>query len=115
MAIAEEFRKRARYVAGTLGGIAMMAYFGYHAVNGERGFLAWLEVRQQIAETRKFAGELGERRRVWEDRVRRLQAESLDPELLDERARVMLNATLPGDIVILTGPRQVAGSDGGHR
>ncbi|MEO5338486.1 MAG: septum formation initiator family protein [Magnetospirillum sp. WYHS-4] len=110
MAIAEEFRKRARYVVGSLGGIAAMAYFGYHAVNGERGFLAWMEIRQQIDATSRFAGRVVQQRRTWEDRVRRLQAESLDPDLLDERARLMGNLALPGDVIILTGPPKVAGA-----
>lgn len=112
--MAEEFRKRLRYVAGSLAGIAVMAYFGYHAVNGERGFLAWLEIRRQIEDTRRFAAKVVSQRQAWDDRVRRLQAESLDPDLLDERARVMLNVAQPGDIIVLTGPPQVAGTATGE-
>jgi cell division protein FtsB len=107
-AMAEEFRKRLRYVAGSLAGIAVMAYFGYHAVNGERGFLAWLEIRRQLEDTQRFAARVVSQRQSWEDRVRRLHVESLDPDLLDERARAMLNVALPGDIIILTGPPRVA-------
>ena len=39
-------------------------------------------------------------RKVWEHRVSLLHADRLDPDLLDERARAMLNYAHPRDLVL---------------
>ncbi|HVY16300.1 MAG TPA: septum formation initiator family protein, partial [Rhodopila sp.] len=42
-------------------------------------------------------------RDAWEIRVSGLRSEHLDPDTLDERARVMLNLALPNEIVVKLG------------
>ena len=39
-------------------------------------------------------------RKKWEHRVSLLRADRLDPDLLDERARAMLNYAHPRDLVL---------------
>ena len=76
-------------------------YFGYHAVVGSRGLLAWRQLNQEIAATeRELAGVRAERQAL-QDKVRRLRPEALDPDLIDELARRHLSLAGPLDVIIL--------------
>ena len=97
-----ELRNRARHVIGPMLGVSAVVYFAYHAVNGERGLMAWLELQDRVAAAEIAAETIALQRRTIESRVRLLHPESLDPDLLEERARIMLNYAYQGDIVILT-------------
>jgi len=76
-------------------------YFGYHLQNGEHGLKARadLERRKDV-----LAGELAGLREV-RQRIERdvalLRPESLDPDMLDERARAILNLTHGDDLVMM--------------
>jgi cell division protein FtsB len=96
-----ELKSRARHVVGPMLGVSAVIYFAYHAVNGERGLMAWLELKDRVAAAEAAAETVGFQRRRIETWVRLLHPESLDPDLLEERARVMLNYAHSGDIVIL--------------
>ena len=44
-------------------------------------------------------------RKIWERRVAALRNQSLDPDMLDERARVLLNFSRKDDIIVFTPTR----------
>lgn len=96
-----ELRSRARHVVGPVLGICAVAYFAYHAVQGDRGLIAWLSLKQRVEVARGELDAITEQRKVLEHRVSLLHPESLDPDLLEERARLMLNYGHPEDIVII--------------
>ncbi len=96
-----ELRARGRYVIGPLVGILATAYFGFHAIQGDRGLLAWWRLRAEVAEARTRDTDVAERHRVLEHRVYLLGSHHLDPDLLEERARAMLGYGRANDIVIL--------------
>jgi len=99
-----EFRARARHVVGPVLGICAVGYFTYHAVNGDRGFLALLQLKQKVAAATEVTGRTSETRRRLQHRVRLLYSRSLDPDMLEERARRVLNYGYPEDMVILDAP-----------
>lgn len=101
MGFLAELRSRCRVLIGPLIGICSIAYFGFHAVHGDRGLMTYWRLKQGIAETRPILEEARAERAKLERRVRLLRPESLDPDMLEERARYMLNLGRPGDIVIL--------------
>ena len=96
-----ELRNRARHVLGPLLGVSAVVYFAYHAVNGDRGLMAWLELKDRVAVAEVAAEKIGSHRRAIENRVRLLHPESLDPDMLEERARIVLNYAHALDVVIL--------------
>lgn len=96
-----ELRNRARHVVGPMLGVSAVVYFAYHSINGDRGLMAWLELKDRVAAAESAAETIGLQRRRIEGGVRLLHPESLDPDLLEERARIMLNYAYQGDIVIL--------------
>lgn len=101
MAILAELRDRARHIAPPVIGACLFAYFGYHAVEGDRGIIAWMLLNQQIREAQATERSLAGEREILERRVALLSPSSLDPDLLDERARVMLNLAHSDDVVIM--------------
>lgn len=101
MVVVEELKKRARYIAGPVLGVCLMGYFCYHLVQGERGLIAWLRLTNEIRAAKEEAAVVRAEREVLERRVSHLRPESLDRDLLDERARATLNVALPNEIVIL--------------
>ena len=106
MSFIGEFRSRARHVIGPVLAICAVAYFAYHAVQGERGLIALWHLNTRIEAARTALAETSLRRRVLERRVKLLGRSSLDPDMLDERARIMLNYASPDEIVIFAEPPQ---------
>lgn len=101
MSLVAEIRVRARHVVGPVLGLCAAGYFAYHAVNGDRGLIAWLELQKKIEAAHAVAAEVAARREALEHRVKLLHPEGIDPDLLEERARRMLNYGYPDEIVIL--------------
>ncbi|MDP6953567.1 MAG: septum formation initiator family protein [Alphaproteobacteria bacterium] len=81
--------------------LAAALYLGYHMINGERGILAWMRLEENIATLAKEVAETREERQRLENRVVMLRPESLDPDLLEERAGAVLNLGRQEDLLVL--------------
>ncbi len=79
----------------------LFVYFAYHLLHGDRGYFALkgLEKKLVVAEA-KYA-EKKEQRTSLENRVKLLRPDSLDLDLLDERARVVLGFVKPNEKVVI--------------
>lgn len=91
MTLAFEIKRRARQIIGPVIGCLLLGYFIFHAVEGDRGLHAWqaLDAKIEAAEIKLAA--LEATRESLEKKVAKLHPESIDPDLLTERARVVLN------------------------
>ncbi len=69
----------------------MFGYFGYHLVTGDRGLLAMVNLQREVLVAEQNLAEAETTRKIWERRVAALRNQSIDPDMLDERARVLLN------------------------
>jgi len=89
--------------------LALVVYFGYHAVNGSRGLIAWYQYQGELEATRAELARLQAERAELEHKVERLRDDALDRDLLDEAARRTLSLVDPEDVIILLederGPR----------
>jgi cell division protein FtsB len=94
-----------RIVIGPVVGAAIVGYFSYHAVQGERGLVALAHIEADLAEARTVLAKLQSEREDLENRAGRLRPESLDRDLLEERARSVVNHTHPHDLIILSPAR----------
>ena len=95
-------RLRARRPSGlTLLACTLVGYFGYHMVHGDRGLLAWQRIGAELEASRAELDRLTAEREELEHRVSLLRRSSLDPDLLDERARLMLSLVGSDDVVVL--------------
>src|SRR5262249_16841300 len=88
-------RKRFRTVLNALAlytiAALVIGYFGVNAHSGNRGLRAKQDLDLQIAELSAELDALKAERANWEPRVSLLKPESIDPDMLDERPRVLLN------------------------
>ena len=95
-----EIRRRGRHVAGAILGALLFAYFTFHAVQGDRGLLAWVQLKQQISHATADLDASAAERKIWEKRVALLGSNRLDPDMLDERARRVVGLGRKDEIVI---------------
>jgi len=79
----------------------MIGYFWFHAYAGNRGLRAKQDIDAQMAELSAELGRLQQERAQWEKRVALLRSDKIDPDMLDERARALLNFAHPHDAVML--------------
>ncbi len=76
-------------------------YFAYHLTHGDRGYFAWKGLEKKLAAAEdNYDRKLAEREAL-ENRVKLLRPDSLDLDMLDERARVVLGFVKPEDKVII--------------
>jgi cell division protein FtsB len=101
-------RTRLRTVVTTLGlylGAGLLiGYFGLHAYTGNHGLRAKEDLLLQIGELSQERDRVRAERMEWERRVALLRSESVDPDMLEERARAMLDYVHPRDLVLVGRP-----------
>ena len=105
MSLFREIRRRARHVYGPVLGIGLFAYFTAHAFQGDRGILAWVQLKKQVAEAEETLVRTSAQRAAMEHRISLLRRSHLDPDMLEERARAMTGLGYPDDVVILLEPQ----------
>ena len=95
-------RKRLRSILTTLGLYVMAAlligYFGVNAYSGNHGLKAKEDLDQQIAALSTDLDRLKLERAQWERRVALLRSDRLDPDMLDEQARSLLDYVAPNEL-----------------
>lgn len=84
---------------------ALIGYFGVNAYTGKYGLHAQAALDQEMIALTSELARLKQERIALEQRVSLLRAESLDPDMLDERARFQLEFAHPRDLVRVTTKR----------
>ena len=115
MDVSGEIRRRASKVAGPALGALVVAYFVYGTVQGDRGLFAYISMSQEVVRANTALDELRRTRHGLEQRVARLRPESLDLDLLEERARVVLDYVNPDDFILLLPPAMDALDEAARR
>ena len=106
MGLFQEMRARARYVIGPVLGVCAVGYFAFHLVHGDRGLIAWWDIKQRVAAAKQTLAAARAERETLERRVRLMNPGSLDVDMLEERALLMLNYGHADDIIILDPKRR---------
>ena len=101
MMILRELRRRGRYILGPVLGIALIGYFAYHLIEGDRGFLSWLRLTREIRAENANLEAVRAQREALDLKVSNLKPDHLDPDLLDERVRATLNLVAPEETVLM--------------
>jgi len=81
--------------------ILLSSYFSYFAIKGDRGYLKYLYLRNKVTEAEKMNASYDKRRAELEQKVKLLSSRSLDLDLLDERARAVLNVIGENEFIII--------------
>jgi cell division protein FtsB len=98
-------RKRLRSILNALALYALAAlligYFGINAYNGDRGLKAKEDIDRQMATLTTELDRLKAEQAQWERRIALLKSDDLDPDMLDERARTLLDYADPHDLTLM--------------
>jgi cell division protein FtsB len=81
--------------------ILMFIYFSFYAIKGERGFVRYVRLNDEVSQARVLSEKYAREKSEWEEKVKLLSPESLDLDMLDERAHVVLNMVGAQEFVIL--------------
>jgi cell division protein FtsB len=100
MRLLDELKRRATEVIGPVLGFCVVGYFVYHSIEGDRGLTAYVRLTERLTEAKAQLDEVQSERIALERRVRLLRTDSIDRDMLDERARAVLNYSRPDEIVI---------------
>jgi cell division protein FtsB len=104
MVVLREIRRRARQIVLPVLGTCVVVYFVYHTIQGDRGLRAYVNLRKEVEEATSMVSTLNAERVILERHVRLLHPNSLDLDMLEERAWAILNAAHNDDVVILFQP-----------
>jgi cell division protein FtsB len=78
----------------------LIGYFGVNAYTGNHGLRAKQDLDREIAALSHDFDNARAEREQWQRRIDLLRSDHLDPDMVDERARVLLDYADPHDIVI---------------
>jgi cell division protein FtsB len=84
-----------------VGAALVIGYFFVNAFTGNHGLRAQQDLDQQYAELSDELARLKGERIEWQRRVQLLKSDSIDPDMLDERARAVLDYLDPRDVTMM--------------
>ena len=84
---------------------AFIGYFAVNAFTGNHGLRAQQDLEQQMASIKDELDGLKSERAEWEQRVSLLRSDRIDPDMLEERGRALLDYVDPRDVTLLLKPR----------
>ncbi len=93
-------RLKRRAVLGAFTAL-IVGYFAFHAFNGDHGIFANKRYEERVTELKAELFSLKGEREQLEHRISLLKPESLDPDMLEERARDTLNLAHPRDVMVM--------------
>ena len=102
MAVLHELRRRSRQIIVPVLGACVIGYFAYHTVQGDRGLLSFMRISTEVARAQTMLAEVRADRETLSRKVRLLHPDSLDLDMLEERARAVLNRVRDDEVVIFT-------------
>jgi cell division protein FtsB len=90
--------------AVTLGCLAMLGYFAWHAWQGPRGFQYRDRLVVKFAELQSNRDAIVKTRLTLDGRVALMRPDHVDPDLLEELARSQLDMAGANDLVVRVSP-----------
>src|SRR3954469_21767755 len=100
MPLGREIKRRLKAAVPPLIFLSLVGYFGWNAVQGNRGLVAYAERQDLLAQARAEQARALAERDSWQRRVAGLRARNIDADALDERSRAMLNLAEPADVIV---------------
>ena len=98
-------RRRFRAFINTLAlytiAVLLIGYFGVNAFTGNHGLRARQDLDHEVAQLTGELAALKAERATLERRVSLLRPESIDADMLDERARALLDYSDPRELILL--------------
>ena len=77
-------------------------YFGYHALQGDRGLIAYAQTATEIKRMEAELASIRAERRHMEQRAALLHPDHVDPDMLDEQVRRILGLAHPDELIVFS-------------
>lgn len=106
MRLWDNFKRGAKAVTAPGIFLGLVAYFLWSATQGDRGLQAAAQRRVQLERLRVELRATEADEKAWQRRVAEMKPLHLDPDMLDERARVTGDYAEAGDIIVKYQPSQ---------
>src|SRR5882757_286528 len=100
MIVPTRLRRRTVQIMGHVFAAALVGYFAYYTVEGERGLITLARLQAQEKHANATYERLKSEREALELKVTSLRPDSLDLDRLDERMRLLLNDSRPDEVII---------------
>jgi len=81
--------------------LILIIYFGYHLIQGGHGWLAWKQLESKLNDSKSKLDTLNQEQETWENRVKLMRPETLDPDMLDERVRHVLGNVKENEVLVI--------------
>ena len=81
--------------------LSLVGYFIYHAMQGKHGLHSRVGLKKRLAALEQELQILRKERKKYQHYIQLMQNDKIDPDILDEKARKILNLAHPSDIVIM--------------
>lgn len=95
-----EIRHRLRALVVPVIFMALTYYFGWNAVHGKSGLEAQATERGMLQVEQNNADDIHQQLVLWQTKVAALSNKSVQPDMLNEEAREVLNLADPNDLVV---------------
>lgn len=106
MAFAREVKRKAKAAVAPLFFLSLILYFGWNATKGDHGLVAYAQRQQLLKQAQDDLARVQAEKVGWEHKVAALRSNHLDTDMLDERARAMLNLSDPADLIVPYGDKE---------
>jgi len=83
------------------GSLAVLAYFGWHGFYGPRSIDHGIYITSQVEKYQAELADVETLREQRDDKVALLRPQSIDPDMLDEMARKVLQFANEGEFVVV--------------
>ncbi len=81
--------------------LSLVGYFVFHAMQGKHGLRSRVGLKKNLVTLEKELTMLRKERRKYEHYIQLMHDKKIDPDMLDEKARKLLNLAHPEDIIIM--------------
>ena len=101
MSLLSEIKLRIRFILWPTIWATLMLYISFHMLQGERGLIAFWQINSEVSAAKAIQGSLLKEKSILQNRVKLLSQKSLDPDMLEERVRIMLGYSKPNETIII--------------
>jgi len=85
--------------------IGFQVYLGYNVIGGQFGIESQKQMRRDIETLKAQSASLQAELDSYRHRTSLFDSASLDPDILSEKARALLQMAQPDDLIVMTDPR----------
>ncbi len=105
MSFGRDMKRRMRGAIAPVVFLAVTGYFCWNAVQGPHGLKSAASEQAVLKQAQTELAAAEAERDAWQRRVHALESDHLDRDMLDERARALLNLANPSDIIVQYAPK----------